>query len=71
LSGQHIEILQASTEREIDAAFASLINARLGGLLIAPDAFFATQVSQLVTLAARHAIPTLYWRREFVDDRKD
>jgi len=67
LSGQPIEVLQASTEREIDAVFATLINARLDGLLIAPDAFFGTQVSQLVTLAARHAIPTLYWRREFVD----
>jgi putative tryptophan/tyrosine transport system substrate-binding protein len=67
LSGQRIEVLQASTEREIDAAFATLIGARLDGLLIAPDAFFGTQVSQLVTLAARHAIPTLYWRREFVD----
>jgi putative tryptophan/tyrosine transport system substrate-binding protein len=67
LSGQRIEVLQASTEREIDAAFATLISARLDGLLIAPDAFFGTQVSQLVRLAARHAIPTLYWRREFVD----
>jgi putative tryptophan/tyrosine transport system substrate-binding protein len=67
LSGQRIEVLHASTEREIDAAFASLISMQLHGLLIAPDAFFGTQVNQLVTLAARHAIPTLYWRREFVD----
>jgi len=64
LSGQRIEVLQASTEREIDAAFASM---QLHGLLIAPDAFFGTQVNQLVTLAGRYAIPTLYWRREFVD----
>jgi putative ABC transport system substrate-binding protein len=67
LSGQRIEILQASTEREIDAAFASLFNTQLDGLLVAPDAFFGTQVNQLVTQAAHHAIPTLYWRREFVD----
>jgi putative ABC transport system substrate-binding protein len=65
--GQRIEILRASTERDIDAAFASLIHTRLDGLLVAPDALFGTQVNQLVTLAARHAIPTLYWRREFVD----
>ncbi len=63
MSGQRIEVLQASTEREIDAAFASLISMQLHGLLIAPDALFGTQVNQLVTLAARHAIPTLYWRR--------
>jgi len=66
-SGQRIEILQASTERDIDAAFANLFNTPLDGLLIAPDSFFGTQVNQLVTLAARYAIPTLYWRREFVD----
>jgi putative ABC transport system substrate-binding protein len=64
---QRIEILRASTERDIDAAFASLIHTRLDALLVAPDALFGTQVNQLVTLAARHAIPTLYWRREFVD----
>ena len=64
--GQQIEILQASTEREIDAAFARLIDMRADALVVAPDAFFATQAHQLVALAARHAIPTLYWRREFV-----
>jgi len=64
--GQQIEILQASTEREIDAAFARLIDMRADALVVAPDALFATQARQLVALAARHAIPTLYWRREFV-----
>jgi putative tryptophan/tyrosine transport system substrate-binding protein len=63
--GQQIEILQASTERDIDAAFATLIEMRANGLVVAPDALFATQAHQLVALAARHAIPTLYWRREF------
>jgi ABC-type uncharacterized transport system substrate-binding protein len=64
--GQHIEILQASTEHEIDAAFARLIEMRADALVVAPDALFATQAQQLIALAARHAIPTLYWRREFV-----
>jgi putative tryptophan/tyrosine transport system substrate-binding protein len=63
--GQRIEILQASTERDIDLAFASLIDMRANALVVAPDALFATQAHQLVALAARHAIPTLYWRREF------
>ncbi len=65
--GQRIEILQAGTERDIDKVFASLIGLRVDALLVAPHALFATQANQLVALAARHAIPTLYWRREFVE----
>jgi putative ABC transport system substrate-binding protein len=62
--GQRIEILQAGTERDIDAAFSNLIDMRANALVVAPDALFATQAHQLIALAARHAIPTLYWRRE-------
>src|SRR5262249_11890577 len=65
--GQRIEILQAGSEREIDAAFAKLIDMRAGALIVAPHALFATQAQQLIALAARHAIPTLYWRREFTE----
>jgi putative ABC transport system substrate-binding protein len=65
--GQRIEILHAGSERDIDNAFASLIDLRVDALLVAPHALFATQAGQLVALAARHAIPTLYWRREFVE----
>jgi putative ABC transport system substrate-binding protein len=65
--GQRIEILHARTERDIDTAFVSLIDMRVDALLVAPDSLFATQANQLVALAARHAIPTLYWRREFVE----
>jgi putative tryptophan/tyrosine transport system substrate-binding protein len=63
--GQRIEILQAGTEREIDAAFASMIDVRVDGLLVAPHSLFVTQTDQLVALAGRYAIPALYWRREF------
>jgi ABC-type uncharacterized transport system substrate-binding protein len=59
--GQRIEILQASTEREIDTVFANLIDMQAGALVVAPHALFATQAHQLVALAA------LYWRREFAD----
>jgi putative tryptophan/tyrosine transport system substrate-binding protein len=38
---------------------------RADALVVAPDALFATQTRQLLALAARHGIPTLYWRREF------
>jgi putative ABC transport system substrate-binding protein len=55
--GQQIEILQASTEREIDAAFARLTDMRADALVVAPDALFATQARQLVALAERRAIP--------------
>jgi ABC-type uncharacterized transport system substrate-binding protein len=65
--GQRIEILQAGTEREIDKAFANLVDLRVDALLVAPHALFATQANQLVALAARHATPALYWRREFAE----
>jgi putative ABC transport system substrate-binding protein len=63
--GQEINILNARTIRDIDAAFATLAQVRADALLVATDAFFFTRAAQLVMLAARHAIPTLYFRREF------
>jgi putative ABC transport system substrate-binding protein len=64
--GQQIDLLSASTIREIDAAFTRLAQMRADALLIATDPFFFTRAAQLVVLATRHAIPTLYHRREFV-----
>jgi putative ABC transport system substrate-binding protein len=66
-AGQRIEILQAGDEHEIDTAFARLIEIHADALVVAPHALFATQTRQLVALAARHAIPALYWRREFAE----
>jgi ABC-type uncharacterized transport system substrate-binding protein len=63
--GQELNILNASTIRDIDAAFAKLVQMRADALLVMTDAFFATRAPQLVVLAARHAIPTVYFRREF------
>jgi putative ABC transport system substrate-binding protein len=54
-------MLNASTEPEIDAAFRVQADA----LLIAPDSFFIGRSVQLVALAARHAVPTIYPFREF------
>jgi putative ABC transport system substrate-binding protein len=65
--GQWVEIVHAGTAVDIDAAFARLTDMRVDALLVAPDPLFATQAHQLVALAARHAIPTLYWRREFAE----
>ena len=63
--GLPIEILHAGTGREIDAAFATLVQKPGGALWISPDAFFFSRHAQIVTLAARHALPTVYPVREF------
>jgi putative tryptophan/tyrosine transport system substrate-binding protein len=64
--GLKIQVLKARTDREIDAAFVSLVQARTGALLVGGDALFNNRTEQLVALAARHAIPTMYSYREFV-----
>jgi putative ABC transport system substrate-binding protein len=63
--GQQIIVLNASTERDIDAAFASLLQLRADALLVAADAFLADRRDQLVGLAARYAIPSMFSGREF------
>src|SRR5262245_21452734 len=63
--GQQIDILTASSERDIDAAFATLVPRRHGVLLVTNDALFADQSALLVELAARHSVPTIYDRRQY------
>ena len=58
--------MNASTDREIDAAFVSLVQERTGALLVGNDLFFNNRIEQIVALAARYAIPTMYPLREFV-----
>jgi putative ABC transport system substrate-binding protein len=65
--GLDIEILHAATEREIDKAFAVLIDKRADALLIAPDPYFTNRRRQIVTLAIRHAVPAVYAIREFAE----
>jgi putative ABC transport system substrate-binding protein len=62
--GLQIRILNARTEREIDAAFATLVQHRAGALVVGTDGLFYRQQEQIVMLAARHAIPTIYPSRE-------
>jgi putative ABC transport system substrate-binding protein len=59
-----VQVLQASTEREIDGAFATLVQRRVGALVVGPDAFFDSRRDQIVALTARHAIPAIYERRD-------
>jgi putative tryptophan/tyrosine transport system substrate-binding protein len=65
--GLPIEILRAGTGREIDAAFANLVQKPGSALLSSPDAFFTTRRAQIVTLAARHALPAIYPAREYAE----
>ena len=58
--------MKASTDREIDAAFVSLVQTRTGALLVGGDVFFNSRMEHIVGLAARHAIPTMYQVPEFV-----
>ena len=60
-----MQILKVGTDREIDAAFVSLAQARTRALLVAGNNFFNSRIEQIVALAARHAIPTMYTLREF------
>jgi putative tryptophan/tyrosine transport system substrate-binding protein len=64
--GLKVQILNAGTDREIDAAFVSLVQARTGALLVGNDLFFNNRIERLIELAAHHAIPTMYTFREFV-----
>jgi ABC-type uncharacterized transport system substrate-binding protein len=62
---RQVHILNASNERDIDAAFATLAQVRAEALLVAADPFFNSQREKLVELAARYAIPAIYEFREF------
>jgi putative tryptophan/tyrosine transport system substrate-binding protein len=64
--GVRVQILKASTDREIDTAFASLVQARIGALFVGNDFLFNSRMEQLTALAARYAIPTMYSYREYV-----
>jgi putative tryptophan/tyrosine transport system substrate-binding protein len=65
--GLQIQVLKASTSREIEAAFAIIAGERPDALFIAPDSFFTSRRSQLVTLAARDRIPTSCGNREMAE----
>jgi putative tryptophan/tyrosine transport system substrate-binding protein len=65
--GLQIQVIKATTSREIDAAFATLVRDRADALFVAPDGFFISRRVQLATLAARHAIPATYHSREVVE----
>ena len=65
--GRQIEVLAAGTNSEIDASFASRAHQRLDALLVNPMPLFYDRRVQILTLAARHAVPTIYPAREWAE----
>lgn len=65
--GLQVRVLNASTERDINTAFAELVELRAGALVIMPDVFFNSHVEQLAALAIRDAVAAIYQYRPFVE----
>ena len=64
--GLQLDVLHASTEAELDDAFAAFLHMRAGALVIGTDSFFSGQSEKLAALALRHAVPAIYEYRPFV-----
>jgi putative ABC transport system substrate-binding protein len=64
--GLQLHVLHASSERELDTAFATLVQLRAGALVIGADALFNSRSEQLAALTVRHAVPAIYQFCEFV-----
>jgi putative ABC transport system substrate-binding protein len=62
-----IQVLNARTSREIDAAFASIVRERPDALIVSTGTFFTDRRIQLTQLATRHAVPTIYGWREHAE----
>jgi len=65
--GVQLVVVRANTESDFDAAFSTVVQQRSGALLVCASPFFNTRREQLVVLAARHALPTIYEWRDFAE----
>ena len=65
--GRQIDVLNAGTNRDIVAVFASLVHRPGSAVLVSPDPVFSNRYVQLVTLAMYHRVPAIYFSREFVE----
>jgi putative ABC transport system substrate-binding protein len=65
--GQQIVVLNASSERDIETAFATVVQQHVGAILVGSDPFFMDRRNQLVGLAATHAVAAIYQWREFAE----
>jgi ABC-type uncharacterized transport system substrate-binding protein len=64
--GMELQIIQATNDDEVEAAFADMEKRRIGALVVSGDVFFYNRRDQIVALAARHAVPAIYEWREYV-----
>jgi ABC-type uncharacterized transport system substrate-binding protein len=65
--GLHLDVLTASTDGDLEAALATMVNQKTGALMVMPDPFFIARREQLVALAAQHDLPAIYPLREYVE----
>ena len=65
--GRRLEVLTASTESDLEAAFTTMVRRQIGALIVMPDPFFFDRLEQLIALAARYAMPTIYPWRKFTE----
>jgi ABC-type uncharacterized transport system substrate-binding protein len=65
--GIHLHVLNASTEQDLDKAFAKLTELRAGGLVIGGDALFTRHLKRLAALTVQYAVPAIYQYREFAE----
>ena len=65
--GRRLEVLTASTEGDLEAAFTTMVRRQAGALIVMPDPLFFDRREQLVALAARYAVPTIYPVRDFTE----
>jgi putative ABC transport system substrate-binding protein len=65
--GIEVDVLRASSERDFPAAFATISQRRAGAVIVSYDAFFASVRDQLVRLAARYSLPTIYHWRDYTE----
>src|SRR5262249_7917977 len=63
--GQQVRLREASSEPEIETAFASFANSRVDAVVAMNDPFFQSAHNQITALAAHYSLPTIYWDREF------
>ncbi len=66
-NGHQTIVVHAHDDSTLDAAFAEIVQSKAGALLLGASPFFLTRSRHIVELAARHALPAMYWRREPVD----
>ena len=64
---QRIQVLSAGSDLDLETAFATLAQSRPGALFVSPDTFLQDHRDQLLTWAAHHRVPTIYYERVFVD----